>query len=141
MTSVGSGSLIIIALMALYPTLKASQLVGTDLAQAVPLVGSAALGHIVFGDFSMSLTLPILIGSIPGVFVGAQLSARLPGGFVRRSLAFVLFASALKMLGVSTPITGAGLLLVLLAAPPLWMLVRRRHGLPALARRHNALPT
>jgi uncharacterized protein len=135
MTSVGSGSLIIISLMALYPGLKASQLVGTDLAQAVPLVASAALGHILFGDFSMSLTLPIVIGSIPGVFVGAQLSSRLPGGLVRRALAFVLFASALKLLGVTTPITGVCLLLVLLVAPPLWMIVRRSHGLPALSRR------
>lgn len=135
MTSVGSGSLIIITLMALYPGLKASQLVGTDLAQAVPLVASAALGHILFGDFSMALTLPIIVGSIPGVYVGAQLSARLPGGIVRRALAFVLLASALKLLGVSTPATGVFLLLVLLVAPPLWMIVRRRHGFPALARK------
>lgn len=143
MTSVGSGSLIIIALMALYPGLKASQLVGTDLAQAVPLVASAALGHLIFGDFSMALTLPIIVGSIPGVFVGAQLSARLPGGIIRRALAFVLFASALKLLGVSTPVTGVALLLVLLVAPPLWMLVRRSRGLPALARRRvkAAAPT
>jgi uncharacterized protein len=53
MTSVGSGSLIIIALMALYPRLTASELVGTDLVQAVPLVVSAALGHILFGDFQL----------------------------------------------------------------------------------------
>ena len=66
MTSVGSGSLIIIALMALYPTLRASELVGTDLVQAVPLVASAALGHILFGDFKMALTLSLLVGSIPG---------------------------------------------------------------------------
>ncbi|MGV8908980.1 MAG: sulfite exporter TauE/SafE family protein [Propionicimonas sp.] len=135
MTSVGSGSLIIISLMALYPALKASQLVGTDLAQAVPLVASAAFGHILFGDFSLALTLPILIGSIPGVYVGAQLSARLPGGLIRRALAFVLFASALKLLGVSTAVTGVALLLVLLMAPPLWMLIRRSRGFPALARR------
>ena len=56
LTSVGSGSLIIIALMVLYPTLTASQLVGTDLVQAVPLVASAALGHILFGDFKLELT-------------------------------------------------------------------------------------
>ena len=135
MTSVGSGSLIIISLMALYPGLKASQLVGTDLAQAVPLVASAAIGHILFGDFSMALTLPIIVGSIPGVFIGAQLSSRLPGGIVRRALAFVLLASSLRLLGVSTPVTGLCLFLVLLVAPPLWMLIRRRHGLPALARR------
>ena len=51
LTSVGSGSLIIIALMMLYPRLKASELVGTDLVQAVPLVAAAAFGHILYGDF------------------------------------------------------------------------------------------
>ena len=71
MTSVGSGSLIIIALMALYPTLKASELVGTDLVQAVPLVASAALSHIIFGQFKMDLTASLLVGSIPGVWIGA----------------------------------------------------------------------
>jgi uncharacterized membrane protein YfcA len=133
MTSVGSGSLIIISLMALYPTLKASELVGTDLLQAVPLVWSAALGHILFGDFQLSITTSLLIGSIPGVWIGAQMSSRAPGGIVRRALAFVLLASALKLRGVPTPQTGLVLVLVLLVAPPVWMVIRRRHGLPALA--------
>jgi uncharacterized membrane protein YfcA len=133
MTSVGSGSLIIIALMALYPTLKASELVGTDLVQAVPLVASAALGHLLFGDFQLDLTTSLLLGCIPGVWVGAHLSARAPGGLVRRALAFVLLASALKLLNVSTYHTGIILVLVLLIAPVLWMLVRKRHGFPALA--------
>ena len=53
LTSVGSGSLIIIALMALYPTLKANELVGTDLVQAVPLVASAAIAHIIVKDFEL----------------------------------------------------------------------------------------
>jgi uncharacterized membrane protein YfcA len=135
MTSVGSGSLIIIALMALYPGLKASQLVGTDLVQAVPLVASAALGHLIFGDFKMDLTTSLLLGCIPGVWVGAHLSARAPGGLVRRALAFVLLASALKLLNLSTANTGIALGLVLLVAPLLWMLVRRHHGFPALASR------
>lgn len=133
MTSVGSGSLIIIALMTLYPTLKASELVGTDLVQAVPLVGAAALGHLLFGDFKMDLTTSLLLGCIPGVWVGAHLSARAPGGLVRRALAFVLLASALKLLHVSNVHTGIILLLVALIAPVLWMLVRRRHGFSALA--------
>jgi uncharacterized membrane protein YfcA len=135
LTSVGSGSLIIIALMALYPTLKASELVGTDLVQAVPLVASAALGHLLFGDFHMDLTASLLVGCLPGVWVGAQMSARAPGGLVRRALAFVLLASALKLLDFSTKETGAILLLVLLVAPVLWMLIRRRHGFPAIAPR------
>jgi uncharacterized membrane protein YfcA len=134
MTSVGSGSLIIIALMALYPKLKASQLVGTDLLQAVPLVASAALGHILFGDFQLDLTTSLLLGSVPGVWVGAQLSSRAPGGLVRRALAFVLLASALKLLGVPTTTTGVVLLLALLVAPVGWMLLRRHYGLPARPR-------
>jgi uncharacterized membrane protein YfcA len=134
-TSVGSGSLIIIALMALYPTLKASELVGTDLVQAVPLVASAALGHILFGDFKLDLTTSLLLGCIPGVWVGAQLSARASGGLVRRALAFVLLASALKLLRVSTTDTGIILAVVAVVAPVMWMLVRRKHGFPAWASR------
>lgn len=133
LTSVGSGSLIIIGLMLLYPGLKASQLVGTDLVQAVPLVMSAAIGHLLFGDFDLTVTAPLLIGSIPGVWLGAQMSARLRGGFVRRALAFVLLASALKTLGVGDVETAAILLASLLVAPPMWMLIRRRHGFPAFA--------
>ena len=131
MTSVGSGSLIIIALMALYPSLKASQLVGTDLLQAVPLVFSAALGHLLFGDFHLGLTVALIVGGVPGAWLGAQLSARAPGGLIRRALAFVLLASALKLFGISTVATGLTLIAVLLTTPPVWMLIRRRHGFPA----------
>lgn len=135
MTSVGSGSFIIIALMMLYPTLRASNLVGTDLVQAVPLVASAALAHILYGDFELALTASLLIGSIPGVWIGAQLSSRAPGGFVRRALAFVLLASSLKLLGVSNQPTLLVLLASLVMAPVVWMVVRRRHGFAALASR------
>jgi uncharacterized membrane protein YfcA len=137
MTSVGSGSLIIIALMALYPTLKASQLVGTDLVQAVPLVASAAVGHILLGDFQLSLTTSLLVGCVPGVWVGARLSAQAPGGLIRRALAFVLLASALKLLDVSTTHTGVVLGALLVTAPVLWMAIRRHHGFPALARHEH----
>ena len=141
LTSVGSGSLIIIALMALYPGLKASELVGTDLLQAVPLVASAALGHLLFGDFSFDLTTSMLVGCVPGVWVGARISSRAPGGLVRRALAFVLLASALKLLGVGNAATGVVLLAALLVAPPLWMLVRRRHGFPMRRQRDPEAPT
>jgi uncharacterized protein len=134
LTSVGSGSLIIIALMTLYPTLKASELVGTDLVQAVPLVASAALGHVLFGDFKLDLTTSLLVGCIPGVYIGAHLSAVAPGGLVRRALAFVLLASALKLFNVPNTETAAILLVTLLFAPILWMVVRRRLGYPALSR-------
>lgn len=129
MTSVGSGSMIIIALMAVYPGLSAAALVGTDLVQAVPLVGSAALGHILFGDFQLTITTSLLLGSVPGVYVGAKASAQAPAGVVRRALALVLLASGLKLLELSTGWTVAILVGVVVAGPPLWMLARRRQGL------------
>lgn len=101
-TSVGSGSLIIVALLALYPALKANHLVGTDLLQAVPLVFAAALGHLLFGDFRMEVTAALLVGSIPGVYLGSKISSRAPGGLIRRVLALVLVASSLKMFGLGT---------------------------------------
>jgi hypothetical protein len=131
MTSVGSGSLIIISLMLLYPMLRASQLVGTDLVQAVPLVASAAIGHLIFGDFELSVTSALLVGSIPGAFIGAQLSSRLPGALIRRALAFVLLASALKSLNVNTTATAIILVVVAALAGPIWMLLRRAYGFPA----------
>ncbi|GAA4596555.1 sulfite exporter TauE/SafE family protein [Planotetraspora phitsanulokensis] len=140
MTSVGSGSLIIVALLALYPALKANQLVGTDLVQAVPLVMSAALGHVLFGDFQLSVTAALLAGSIPGVYLGSRISSRAPGGLVRRVLAFVLLASALKMFGVGNTATVWVLVGVLLAAPAVWTLLRVRHGLPAIPRRRSSVP-
>jgi uncharacterized protein len=132
MTSVGSGSLIIIALMWLYPKLRARELVGTDLVQAVPLVAAAAIGHLIFGDFKLSVTAALLVGSIPGAFIGAQLSSRLPGALIRRALGFVLLASALKLLNVSSLATGIILVVLAALAGPAWMLLRRRHGFPAL---------
>lgn len=133
MTSVGSGSLIIVALLALYPALKANQLVGTDLMQAVPLVWSAAFGHILFGDFRLEVTVALLAGSIPGVYLGSHISSRAPGGLIRRALAFVLLASALKMFGFGTTTMVWTLGGVAVGAAVLWMLLRRHNGLPAIA--------
>jgi len=134
MTSVGSGSLIIIALIALYPALQASNLVGTDLVQAVPLVAAAAAGHVLYGDFKMSVTASLLVGCLPGVYMGARLSAGAPGGLIRRALAFVLLASALKLLGVSTVALAWVLVAVAVGGSLVWMWVRSSHGLPPLAR-------
>lgn len=125
MTSVGSGSLIIVALLMLYPRLKAGDLVGTDLVQAVPLVASASLGHLLFGDFRLGLTASILIGSLPGVYLGARLSSGAPSWLVRRAIAIVLLASALKLLDVPTLGVGVTLLVVVVVGPLVWARVRR----------------
>jgi uncharacterized membrane protein YfcA len=139
MTSVGSGSLMIVSLLLLYPTLRASQLVGTDLVQAVPLVASASLGHILFGDFQFALTASLLIGALPGVYVGARVSSSAPGGIVRRALVVVLLASALKLLGASNTLLIVILGIVAVVGPILWASVYRRAragdpSLPSIAR-------
>ncbi|MHB8329870.1 MAG: sulfite exporter TauE/SafE family protein [Acidimicrobiales bacterium] len=100
MTSVGSGSLMIVALMFLYPRLTGGQLVGTDLVQSVPLVGAAALGQLIFGDVQLGITTSLLIGSMPAVYVGARLSAAAPTRLMRPAIAVVVLASALKLVGV-----------------------------------------
>jgi len=125
MTSVGSGSLMIVALLMLYPSIRAGQLVGTDLVQAVPLVASASLGHLLFGDFRLGLTASLLIGAIPGVYVGARVSSSAPGGVVRRALVVVLLASGLKLLDASTLTLGLVLLAVAVLGPVLWATVYR----------------
>ncbi|MEV8636004.1 sulfite exporter TauE/SafE family protein [Streptosporangium sp. NPDC051023] len=127
-SSVGSGSLIIVALLALYPALKANQLVGTDLVQAVPLVASAALGHLLFGDFQLSITTSLLVGSIPGVYIGARISAWAPGGVIRALLAVVLLASALKLLGVGNMAMLWTLGGAVAAGGVAWSLLRNRGG-------------
>jgi len=102
MTSVGSGSLMIVLLMLLYPMLTSSELVGTDLVQAVPLVGSAALGHLLFGDFRLALTASLLVGCLPGVYLGAKVSSRARDAVIRPALAVILLASGLKLLDLGT---------------------------------------
>jgi uncharacterized membrane protein YfcA len=120
MTSVGSGSLMIVLLMLLYPRLSARTMVGTDLVQAIPLVGAATVGHLFFGDVSFSLTGALLIGCLPGVYFGARVSSRAKDGLVRPALVIVLLASALKLLGVQTGTLGVTLAVLILTALPLW---------------------
>jgi uncharacterized membrane protein YfcA len=120
LTSVGSGSIIIVCLMLTYPELRGAQLVGTDLVQAVPLVTSAALAHIVVGDFQLALTTSILIGALPAVYVGARLSSRAPDGVIRPALVVVLLASAIKLLDAPNGLLGAILLAVIVVGLPLW---------------------
>ena len=124
LTSVGSGSLIIVILLALYPALRPNDLVGTDLVQAVPLVAAAALGHIFFGDLHLDLAAAIVLGSVPGVLLGARLSSRAPGAVVRAALVAVLLASSLKLFGVPGAVVLAVVAVVVAAAAA--VLVRGR---------------
>jgi uncharacterized membrane protein YfcA len=125
MTSVGSGSLMIVLLLFLYPMIGANQLVGTDLTQAVPLTLAAAIGALIFGHVQFGVTASLIIGSVPAVLVGAMLSSTVPDRYVRPAIAFVIFASGLKYVGVSTAALGWALCGVLLGAGALWMAVAK----------------
>jgi len=125
MTSVGSGSLMIVFLLFLYPMLGANQLVGTDLTQAVPLTLAAALGALAFGHVEFAVTTSVIIGSVPAVVVGSFLSSRAPDRYIRPVIMFVIFASGLKYVGVSTTALGWILCAVLLAAATVWLVKTR----------------
>jgi uncharacterized protein len=121
MTSVGAGSLIIVLMMFLYPVLAANQLVGTDLVQAIPLTAAAALGVLVFGHLEIPLTLSIIVGSVPAVFLGSLISSRVSDKILRPMITFVIFASGLKYVGMKTQTLGWTLVAVLAAALLGWL--------------------
>jgi uncharacterized membrane protein YfcA len=125
MTSVGSGSLMIIGLLFIYPMLGANQLVGTDLTQAVPLTLAAALGALAFGHIELSVTGSLIIGSVPAVLIGSMLSSTVPDRYIRPVIAFVIFASGLKYIGVATTTLGWILCATLLLCGLAWVAVTR----------------
>jgi uncharacterized protein len=135
MTSVGSGSLMIVLLLFLYPLLSAGQLVGTDLTQAVPLTAAAALGALVFGHIEFAVTASIVLGSVPAVLIGSFLSSRAPDRFIRPAITFVIFASGLKYVGVGTTALGWTLCAVALAGGGYWLARAQpwRNGRPVIA--------
>ena len=121
MTSVGSGSLMIVLLLFLYPMIGANQLVGTDLTQAVPLTLAAALGALAFGHIELTVTASLIIGSVPAVLIGAMFSSRAPDAYIRPVITFVIFASGLKYVGVGTTALGWILCAVLFGAGMVWL--------------------
>jgi uncharacterized membrane protein YfcA len=139
-TSVGSGSVIMVTLLLVYPTLSAIRLVGTDLVQAVPLVLSAAIGNIIVHGINWEVLIPLIIGGSPGTFVGSRLAARVPQSVIRRGIVIVLTLSGLALLEVDPVIVGmiGGALLIL--GPVMWGLVRSSVGLPMFGGRTGFPP-
>jgi uncharacterized protein len=134
MTSVGSGSLMIVLLLFVYPMLGANQLVGTDLTQAVPLTVAAALGALAFGHVEFAVTTSLIIGSVPAVLVGSYLSSRAPDRYIRPAITFVILASGLKYVGVGTTTLGWILSAVLVGAGAIWVAYIRPFRRGALSR-------
>jgi uncharacterized protein len=142
-TSVGSGSVIMIAMLMLYPGLSAVRLVGTDLVQAVPLVLAAAISNITLHGLDWGVTIPLVIGSVPGTVLGGLIAPRVPQSIVRRGIVVVLTMSGVALLDKAgwAPL-GAGEhethpvliglvgLAMLVLVPLAWGVLRRTTGLP-----------
>lgn len=142
-TSVGSGSVIMISLLMLYPTLSAVKLVGTDLVQAVPLVLAAAISNITLHGLDFSLLIPLVIGSVPGTVLGSYIAPRVRQSIIRRGIVIVLTMSGFALLDKAGwaplgagedethPLFIAGVGLAMLVLVPLvWGLIRKTEGLP-----------
>ena len=125
MTSVGSGSLMIVLLLFLYPMIGANQLVGTDLTQAVPLTVAAALGALAFGHVELGVTASLIIGSVPAVLIGSLLSSSAPDRYIRPVITFVIFASGLKYAGLGTTELGWALVATLAACFIVWLAIKQ----------------
>jgi uncharacterized membrane protein YfcA len=135
MTSVGSGSLMIVLLLFAYPKLAAGRLVGTDLTQAVPLTAAAALGALAFGHVEFGVTASIIVGSVPAVLIGSLFSSRAPDSYIRPAITFVILASGLKYIGLGTYPLAWTMGAVLVVAGGYWLARTRpwRHDEPQAA--------
>jgi len=130
-TSVGSGSVIMVTLLLLYPGLQAVALVGTDLVQAVPLVLAAAISHVIVTGIDWDVLIPLLIGSIPGIWFGSKVANRVPQMFIRRGIVLLLFVTGLGLAGVD-PVYALVIGAVAFVLGTIgWALLRQRYGLPA----------
>jgi len=140
-TSVGSGSVIMIALLMLYPGLSAVKLVGTDLVQAVPLVLAAAIANIAIHGLDWGIAIPLILGSVPGTLLGAKIAPRVPQSYIRRGIVVVLTMSGVALLDKAgwaplgreethPVLIGVVGLAVLLLLPIIWGFLRKEQGLP-----------
>jgi uncharacterized protein len=140
-TSVGSGSVIMVALLMLYPGLSAVRLVGTDLVQAVPLVLAAAISNIALNGLDWELLIPLVAGSVPGTLIGSAIAPRVPQSYIRRGIVVVLTMSGVALLDKAGwaplgkdethPVLIAFVgLVTLVLVPIVWGLLRRGQGLP-----------
>ncbi|MDP4015320.1 MAG: sulfite exporter TauE/SafE family protein [Candidatus Nanopelagicales bacterium] len=140
LTSVGSGTLIAASLIILFPAMLPSRLVGTDLVQAVPMLVVGAIAHAGLGEVDASVLLSLLLGQIPGVWLGARVSARYNGNELRWLLLVLVAAGGIALLGaprwIATAMTVIGC--VGLGVPVVVKAVRERQERRAEAARKAA---
>lgn len=99
LTSVGAGAIGVTMLLLIYPSLSIKKIIGTDIAHAVPLTLISGIGHAAIGTVSFSLLLYLILGSIPGVWLGAKLNAKANDEWVRILLVIILLGIGIKLIG------------------------------------------
>jgi uncharacterized protein len=98
LSSIGAGAVGATLILLIYPRLNTRKLVGTDIAHAVPLTLVAGIGHAYMGNVNWGLLVPLLLGSIPGIWIGAQLTRKLPEKLIRGLLCVSLVAAGIKVI-------------------------------------------
>ena len=98
LSSVGAGAIGVTLILLLYPTLPTQRVVGTDIAHAVPLTLVAGIGHATLGNVAWPLLGALLIGSLPGIWIGANLTKLLPERLIRALLCVSLVTAGLKVI-------------------------------------------
>lgn len=98
LSSIGAGAIGATLILLIYPRMRARDIVGTDIAHAVPLTLVAGIGHASLGNVDWALLVSLLIGSLPGIWLGAQLTRRLPDGVVRSLLCAALLTAGWKVI-------------------------------------------
>ncbi len=131
LTSVGAGSLILVLLLAVYPAFRNDHLVGTDLAQSLPLTFAATVGTLIFGHVEFGLTASIIIGGVPAVIAGSLISSRGSSYLIRPAITGAVLLSGLKYLGVPTTALGICALPITAIAVATMLRVRRTRLIPA----------
>ncbi|MFQ5469675.1 MAG: sulfite exporter TauE/SafE family protein [Gammaproteobacteria bacterium] len=100
-SSIGAGAIGAAILLFMYPSLPTSRIVGTDLAHAVPLTAVAGLGHLQMGSVDLMLLGALLLGSLPGIYLGSHISTVIPEKIMRPILASMLMLIGMKFIIVS----------------------------------------
>ncbi len=98
-SSVGAGALGVTALFFLYPAMPALRIVGSDIAHAVPLTAVAGAGHWMLGSVDWFLLTSLIIGSLPGIWLGSHISTKVPDRVLRPMLATMLVLVGAKLIG------------------------------------------
>jgi len=129
LTSIGAGSIIAAGLLILFPRIPITRLVGTDVVHTIPMVASATLGHLLFGQVHFAVAFSLIAGGVPGVLLGAYLAGRVPATALRSVLGVLLTGISLSLLRAPVPVVLGGIAIT--AATLAAVMTARRRRVPA----------